>query len=28
MMTFPEAMTLEERSRPKQAFVPPASKAP
>jgi cytochrome c oxidase cbb3-type subunit 3 len=28
MMTFPEAMTLEERAKPKQAFVPPASKAP
>jgi hypothetical protein len=26
MMTFPESMILEEKARPKQAFVPPASK--
>ena len=28
MMTYPEAMTLEERAKPRQSFVPPASKAP
>jgi cytochrome c oxidase cbb3-type subunit 3 len=28
MMTFPEAMTLEEKTQPRQAFVPPASKQP
>ena len=28
MMTFPEAMTLEEKAKPKQQFLPPASRAP
>ena len=28
MMTFPEAMTLEETARPRQSFVPPPSKSP
>jgi cytochrome c oxidase cbb3-type subunit 3 len=28
MMTFPEAMTLEETAKPRQSFLPPASKQP
>jgi cytochrome c oxidase cbb3-type subunit 3 len=28
MMTYPEAMTLEESAKPQQSFLPPPSKAP